>query len=94
MDKQRTGQRLIFLDGSEIENGSCGYSNGCLWCWITGYTMQQAAAIFFDPSKTGKIIYEYGEMSDKYDGFTNCTNLFIDNDGQVSACLKRSDANV
>ena len=89
-----SGQRLIFLDGTTIENGSCGYADGCLWCWITGYTMQQAAAIFFDPAKTGKITYEYGEMSDEYEGFTNCTNLFIDNDGQVSACLKRSDVSV
>ena len=92
--QEKIGQRLIFDDGTAIENGSCGYSGGCLWCWITGYTMQQAAAIFFDSQKTQKIVYEYGEMSDTYENFTNCTNLFIDNDGQVSACMKRSEANV
>ena len=89
MPNQKTGQRLIFKDGTTIENGSCGYSQGFLWCWIHGYTMQEAAAIFFDPNKTGKITYEYGEMSDDYVGFTNLTNLFIDVDGQVSACLTR-----
>lgn len=91
---QKTGQRLIFDDGTTIENGSCGYSNGSLWCWITGFTMPQAAAIFFDPSKTDKITYEYGAMTDEYEGFTNCTNLFIDNDGQVSACLVRGNSDV
>jgi hypothetical protein len=56
--------------------------------------MQQAAQMFFDPSKTGKIIFEYGEMSDEYDGFTNCTNLFIDGDGKISVCLTRGATNV
>lgn len=91
---QKTGQRLIFDDGTTIENGSCGYSSGSLWCWVHGFTMPEAAQIFFDPSKTGKIVYEYGEMSDEYEGFVNCTNLFIDGDGQVSACLVRGDLNV
>ena len=90
MPEQKTGQRLILMDGTIIEDGHCGYSEGHLWCWVTGYTMVQAAAIFFDPDKTGKIIYEYGEMSDEYDGYTNCTNLFIDYDGQVSACLVKA----
>ena len=84
-------QRLIMKDGTTIENGRCGYSEGHLWCWITGYTMQQAAAIFFDPDKTGKIVYEYGEMSDEYAGFTVCVNLFIDADGKVSVCLVRGN---
>jgi hypothetical protein len=77
-----------------IEDGAAGSSAGNLWCWLSGYTMQQAAQIFFDPSKTGKIIFEYGEMSDEYDGFTNCTNLFIDGDGKISVCLTRGSTNV
>ena len=92
--QQKTGQRLILNDGTVIEDGRCGYSTGSLWCWITGYTMSEAAGIFFDPEKTSIIVYEYGEMSDEYQGFTNCVNLFIDEDGQVSACLKRGGTNV
>ena len=86
---QKTGQRLIFDDGTTIENGSCGYSSGSLWCWVHGFTMQEAAQIFFDPAKTRQITYEYGEMSDVYENFTNCVSLLIDNDGQISACLIR-----
>lgn len=85
------GQRLIMKDGTTIENGRCGYSEGHLWCWITGYTMQEAAGIFLDPEKTDKITYQYGEMSDEYEGFTDCINLFVDNDGKVSACLVRGN---
>lgn len=91
---KKTGQRLIFLDGTIIEGGSCGYADAKLWCWVKGFTMPEAAQIFFDPAKTGKIIFEYGEMSNEYDGFTNCINLFIDNDGQISACLTRGNLNV
>ena len=90
-EEQKTGQRLILMDGTQIEDGGCGYSEGRLWCWITGYTMPEAAAVFFDPEKTGKIVFEYGEMSDKYDGFTNCVNLFINDDGIVSVCLIRGN---
>lgn len=86
---QKTGQRLILMDGSVIENGQCGYSNGCLWCWVTGMTMLQAAQLFLDPTKTSRIVFEYGEMSDTYDNFTSCTNFFIDMDGKISICLVR-----
>lgn len=88
------GQRLILMDGTTIENGRCGYADGRLWCWVNGYTMQQAALVFLDASKTGDIVYQYGEMQDEYHGFTVCTSLMIDNDGQVSACLIRGGANV
>lgn len=86
------GQRLILKDGTKIEDGSCGYADGRLWCWVHGYSLQQAARIFTNPAKTGKIVYQYGEMSSEYDGFTECVNLFIDNDGKVSVCLVKGAA--
>lgn len=87
--EQKTGQRLILMDETTIEGGRCGYSSGRLWCWVSGYTMPEAAAVFFDPGKTGRIVYEYGEMSDEYNGFTDCRSLFVDEDGQISACLAK-----
>lgn len=87
---EKKGQRLILADGTTIENGSCGYASAHLWCWLPGSTMQEAAALFFDASKTARIVYEYGEMSDVYEGFTVCTNLFID-DGQISVCLVKGE---
>ena len=91
MPEQKTGQRLILMDGTTIENGRAGYSEKHLWLWVTGYTMQQAAAIFLNPSKTGVIVFEYGEMSNRYEGFTDCTNLFIDGDDQINVCLIRGN---
>jgi hypothetical protein len=89
--EERSGQRLILLDGTVIKDGSCGYSGGRLWCWIHGYTMRQAAEVFMDPEKTGQIEYQYGGMFDVYTNMTECVSLLIDEDGQISVCLKKGE---
>ena len=83
------GIRLILNDGTIIENGRAGYAEGCLWCYLIGYTMQQAAMLFLDDSKTARIVFQYGEMEDEYEGYTNCVNIHIDMDGKVSVCMTR-----
>ena len=83
------GRRLILNDGTVIENGEAGYSNGVLWCYFDGYTIQQAGSLFFNASVTAKITFEYGEMTDEYEGFNNCVGIKIDSDGKISVCLKR-----
>ena len=83
------GQRLILKDGTIIENGRAGYAEGFLWLWLPGYTMQQAAALAFDATKTARIVFQYGEMEDVYEGFTNCVNIMSDFDGLVSLCIKK-----
>lgn len=87
------GRRIVLNDGTTIEGGEAGYSQGFLWVWFTGYTLQQAALMFFDTSKTSKIVFQYGEMESVYDGFTTVTNLGIDVDQQVSVCLTRGENN-
>lgn len=82
------GRRLILNDGTIIENGQAGYSSGFLWLYFTGYTMMQMM-IFCDDDKTRKIVFQYGDMSDEYDGFTNCVTMNIDTDGNNSVCLKK-----
>lgn len=86
-----TGQRIRLNNGTVIENGTAGYSDGSLWLYFSGYTMMQAALLFFDTANTAVIVFEYGEMSDTYEGFTNCTSLTTNTDGKVSVCLKRGD---
>ena len=84
-----TGIRLILNDGTVIENGRAGYAQGFLWCYMTGYTLQQAAALFFDYWKTTRIVFQYGEMEDTYEGYTNCVNIRIDIDGEVAVCMTK-----
>lgn len=82
------GQRLILNDETVIENGRAGYSSGFLWLWLPGLTMQDAAIIAFNEGKTGKIIFQYGEMEDTYEGFTRCTRL-IENENEIAVCMTR-----
>lgn len=86
-----TGRRLILNDGTIIEDGEAGYAQRNLWLWFTGYTLQDAASIFFNAFKTAHIIFQYGEMQDEYDGYTNCTALQIDTDGRISICLTKGN---
>lgn len=83
------GRRIILNDGTILEGGEAGYSQGFLWVWFTGYTLQQAALMFFDTSKTSKIVFQYGEMESVYEGFTTVMNLGIDVDNKVSVCLTK-----
>lgn len=83
------GQRLILNDGTTIEDGMAGYSEGCLWLRLPGYTMQQAALIVFDPTKTSRITFQYGDFEDVYVDFTDCVNISVNFDGLVSACMKK-----
>ena len=83
------GRRLVLNDGTAIDGGGAGYSDGVLWCWFTGFTLPQTATLFFDSSKTSVIRFDYGEMSETYEGFTNCISLSIDTDGNISVCLKK-----
>lgn len=85
------GRRLILNDGTIIDDGVAGYSEGFLWLWFTGYTMQQAASLFFDATKTEHIVFQYGEMADEYNGFTTCRSLMIDADGRISVCMVKGE---
>ena len=90
MPEQRTGRRLILNDGTTIEDGQAGCFEGVLWAYLTGYTLQQASSLFFDTEKTEKIIFQYGEMEDEYNGYTNCFNININVDGRVSVGLRKA----
>lgn len=88
------GKQVVLNDGTILADGVAGYSDGFLWVWFTGYTMQAAATMFFDPEKTERIVFQYGEMVDEYEGFTVCRSLMIDADGKVSVCMVKGDSNV
>ena len=59
-----------------------------------GLTLAQAFALLSDPANTGVIEFWYGEMMDRYEGYTRLTTL-MERDGQVSASLmKEASADV
>lgn len=82
------GRRLILNDETVIEGGQAGYSSGFLWLWMPGITMQTAAMIAFDTDKTERIVFQYGEMEQTYDGFTRCTQI-MQEETQIAVCLTK-----
>ena len=82
------GRRLILADGTTIENGEAGYSSGYIWMWVPEMTMPEAAAIFLDPEKTKRILFQYGDMEDEYTDFTVCTYLSVV-DEKVTVCMTK-----
>lgn len=90
------GRKLILNDGTILEGSEAGYADGFLWLYLVGLSIQQAAAIAFNPDKTRKIIFQYDTMQDTYDGFTDCVDIHMNYDGsQVAVCMKKGvDANV
>lgn len=80
------GRQLILNDGTIIPNGEAGLSGGFLWLYLPGYTIQQAAAVAFDSNKTSVIVFDYGDLTDTFNGFTSCVNISAE-DGQSSVCL-------
>ena len=86
------GRQLVLNDGTIIPNGEAGLASGFLWCYLPGYTIQQAASLFFDASKTSRIVFDFGEMSETYEGYTTCTRL-LDEGDRVSVCMVRGSEN-
>lgn len=87
---QTHGHRLILADGTEIENGRAGYNAGYLVLWLPGYTMAEAAAVAFNPLKTDRIVFQYGEMEDVYEHFTTCKTLNMQ-ENEIEASLLRAE---
>lgn len=87
------GRKVILNDGTVIDDGAAGYADGFLWVWFSGYTIQQAASLFFDSAKTSTIVFLYGEMQDEYTGFTTCRSLMCDADGRISVCMTKGENN-
>lgn len=90
------GRRLIMNPGPtqiELPGSDAGYAEGVLWLYIRGQSLAQAFAVLSDPANTAVIRYEYGEMSDVYEGFTHLTAL-MERDGEVSAALKKEEEHV
>jgi hypothetical protein len=87
-----SGRRLILAAGSDaevlLEGSEAGYADGVLWLYLAGVTLPEAFALLTAPENTGVIAYQYGEMEDRYGGFTDLTGLFT-SDGMVRAALTR-----
>ena len=83
----------IVLNNKTIISGSAGLAEGFLWLWFTGYTFAQVYSIFTDANKTGSIVFNYGEQSKTYEGYTDLRVISFDAGDNVSICLRKGNNN-
>lgn len=81
--------RLILNDGTVIEGGSGGLSDGFLWLWLPNWTMRQAVEIAFNESIIGKIIFQYGEEEEVWTGFVDCVSIDSTGNNEIALCFKK-----
>ena len=87
------GRCLILNPGPNeitLADSEAGYAEGVLWLYIQGQTLAQAFALLSDPANTAAIEFRYGEMADRFEGFTCLTGLMA-RDGLISASLVREE---
>ena len=85
------GKRLI-LGSVTVENAEAGYSDRILTLWFPGMTFAEVSSIVLNSSNTQTIVFEYGEMSDTYEGYTDCIAIRND-DGTITVCLRKGEVN-
>lgn len=90
MGEIKTGRRLILANGSIYENAEAGYADGFLLLFMRKtITLHDAANIFFNHENTNLIVFEYGEMEDRFENFTHVVNLMENADEEVTVALKQ-----
>lgn len=63
---------ITLNNGAEYPVRWCGMSSGIITTELMddAMTMTEAATAFSDAEATGKITYQYGEMADDFEGYT------------------------
>lgn len=87
-----SGRYIELADGTEYQNGECGYADGTLVCWLPSDTeMVSAFSAFSNPEKTSHIAFHYGDMQTEYDDFTDLRGIHRDYDEQIVIQLRKGE---
>lgn len=86
------GRRVVMADGTELIDAEIGYAYGHIWCYLQNITLPMAYDLFSNPQKTGTLIFDYGDMRDVYEGFTQVNTIKISEDG-VDVRMDKEGAN-
>lgn len=88
------GRKVILNPGEHeivLEEAELGYAGGVLWFYLRATTMAQAFALLSDQANTRVVEFRYGEMADRFEGYTRLTCV-MERDGLVSASLEKEAA--
>lgn len=85
------GRAIILADGTKLPGSECGLAEGVLWCFVDGLTMMQAFSLLADPNKTQVITFQYGEMQDTFEGYTQLIAAILAQDGKIHVALREGE---
>ena len=88
----RFGRRIVFADETVFEDAEIGYTEGMIWCYLPSDDLTAAFLIFSNPEKTSRMEFQYGEMTDVYEGYTDIVLIQKNNDHQITVALKRGES--
>lgn len=74
--------RVILADGTVINDCTIGITASGIWINARGMDIVRAAQLFSDPKRTQTMRFEYGDMYDEVEGFTQ-VSVFNCDDPQV-----------
>lgn len=83
------GRRLILSDSTTIENGEAGFADETVVCFVP-LGIMEAFAIFGDSNKTSAITFQYGDMEDHYEGYTQI--VYVTTGDRTAVGLRRPNA--
>lgn len=75
------GRRVVMADGTELLDAEIGYTDKHIWCFLKHITFFEAYDLFSNPLKTQTLIFDYGDMQDVYEGFTELDTIKKTEDG-------------
>ena len=87
------GRQIVMNDGTIYEDATIGYNNGVIWCNIPNKTITDVIPDFIDHQKTEKLIFQYGEDEDVYEGYT-VLGAVLQQENMAQIQLKRGEADV
>lgn len=80
------GRRLIFADGTTVENGEAGFADNTVVCFVE-MSLTEAFYLFSDANRTSTIVFQYGDMEDRYEGYTQI--VYITSGDRLAVGLRR-----
>ena len=79
---------LILNDGTRLVVSYCGANAGYLWIDVYEKSFYECAYLFSNQKLTSRMVYEFGEMHQEYEGYTELTVVMAEDD-YVKVALKR-----
>ena len=77
---------LLLNDGTVINEGRAGLSDGFLWLWLPGWTMRRVAEKV-EEGAMSRIVWKTSEDDEEvYTGYTVCMHMEQEN-GRIAVCL-------